>query len=173
MGRGRDARKIINHGLGFHKAPFKLCTVHRLLPCSPSRLWRRKYTGLLFPNIPFPSPSPWYYVSRRWSRPREQLGRPPLRKLNVSNLPHPSSSSFSSSFRITERGHWANSAGWRFVWTDGNPLNYIREQDFLDPGNFHPSWPTTTTTTTFSNIQISSSFRVLLIGFSSMDILFF
>lgn len=44
-GGGKDARKIINHGLGFHKAPFKLCTVHRLLPGSPSRLWRRKYTG--------------------------------------------------------------------------------------------------------------------------------
>lgn len=131
-GRGWDARKIINHGLGFHKAPFKLCTVHRLLPGSPSRLWRRKYTssgGLLFPTSASPSLASILRIKMLISARENNLAG--LLCENSTSPTTPSSLSNYTAWTLSKLVDW-----WRFVWTDGKPLNYIRGQDFLDPG-FH------------------------------------
>lgn len=152
-GRGWDARKIINHGLGFHKAPFKLCTVHRLLPGSPSRLWRRKYTGsggLLFPTSA--SPSILRIKTLISARENNLAG---LLCENSTSPTTPSSLSNYTAWTLSKLVDW-----WRFVWTDGKPLNYIRGQDFLvsivisklADDDFLPS-----------NIQISTSF-LLFVG---------
>lgn len=141
------ARKIINHGLGFHKAPFKLCTVHRLLPPRLSFEALRSHQEIHRCSL-----SPWYYVSRRWSRGRENK----LAGLLCENWtsPFPLVSNYTA---------WTPSKleDSRFVWTDGKPLNYIR--DLLDytllvisklaEVDFPPS-----------NIQISPSFLFLFAG---------